>query len=149
MAAGPVVMYHNGWLGIVDGTINWSTDTIKAALLQNAYTPNAATHVNWSDISANEVSSTTHPDYAQQAVTTVAPSLASGVVTLDANDVDFGNNVTISARYLVLYKDTGVASTSRLICYVDLNDGGSTEVASSNANFDIQWSANGLYQSTV
>lgn len=67
-------------------------------------------------------------------------------VTFDANDVDFGDSVSISARYLVLWLDTGTSGTSYLMGYVDLNDGGTGNVSSTNSDFDVSWATEGIYQ---
>lgn len=38
------------------GGVNYASDSMKIALLGAGYTPNLATHVHWSDVSASEVS---------------------------------------------------------------------------------------------
>lgn len=117
--------------------------TLKAILLDNAYTPSLTGDTLLSDIVADECAD---GDYARQNISGLAVSQdGSSNTALDAADVDFGNAVTISARYLVLVWDTGVDSTSYLVGYVDLNDGGSANVSSVANDFDISWNAAGFY----
>jgi len=119
--------------------------TIKAALFDNAHTPNPTVNEFLSDL-ANEVNAGTYPDYARQTLAgkTITQG-ASNKVVFDANDVSFGASVTIVARYLYLFLDTGVAGTSKLMGYIDLNNGGSANVASVASAFSVAWHANGIY----
>lgn len=57
----------------------------------------------------------------------------------DAGDVNWAAS-TLTARYAVIYKDTGNAATSPLICCFDLG----TDRSSVNNNFTIQWHAEGI-----
>ena len=47
---------------------------------------------------------------------------------------------TITARAAVIYKDTGVASTSPLIAYIDFGEDFST----SGADFTVEWDSDGI-----
>lgn len=119
--------------------------TIKAALYDNAHTPNPTANEFLSDL-ANEVSSGTYPDYARQTLgTKTITQGAANKVVYDAADVSFGASVTIAARYIYLFLDTGVAGTSKLMGYLDLNNGGSANVSSVASAFSIAWNANGIY----
>ncbi len=62
------------------------------------------------------------------------------IVTFDADDVSWASS-TVSARYGVLYKSTGTASTSALIGYFDF---GST-VSSTNGTFSIPFHSAGIF----
>jgi len=57
----------------------------------------------------------------------------------DAADVQW-TTASFTARYAVIFKDTGVASTSPLIAVIDLGTG-ATVVAN---NFDIVWGSTGV-----
>ena len=57
----------------------------------------------------------------------------------DADDVTWSTS-TITARGAVLYKSTGTASTSALICYIDFG----SDKSSAGGNFTIQWNASGI-----
>lgn len=76
--------------------------------------------------------------------TVVWVQFGSAVIWLDADDVTWASS-TITARYAVIYKDTGVATTSPLIGFVDFGQ----DESSSNGNFTIQWSANGILRGGV
>jgi hypothetical protein len=41
---------------------------------------------------------------------------------------------------VVIYKDTGTASTSPIVCYLDLG----ADKSSSASNFTLQWDSNGI-----
>lgn len=103
--------YPKGMEKLLSGSINVPTDTIKAALLPNAYTYSAS-HEFLSQLGARVG---TDQSLANKSVT-------DGV--LDADDLDFGNlppGDTIKA--IVLYKDTGNASTSPVLLYIDTATG--------------------------
>lgn len=144
MAAGAFVPYHNGLLKIATGSVDFQNDTLKAALVKSTYTPAASTHDHWDDISANECDSA---DYTAITIASAAISLTGGKVRFDIEDLDYGDEVTISAKYCVIYKDTGTASTSPVLFYVDLNSGGSS-VESTAGDYDVTISANGVYEIT-
>src|SRR5690242_11712827 len=97
------------------GTLfDWDTDTIKVAILTSAYTPNQDTDDFWNDVSANEASATGYTaGGAALANKSVTYDTATNQVRLDADDVTWTSAVT--GRYLVVYKDTGTASTSPLL----------------------------------
>ena len=100
--------YSPGAQKVLSGAINFITDTINVALVSDGYTFSAA-HEFLSSISANVVGT------AQ----TLANKTVDGGV-LDADDTVFGAVASGSTvRYLVLYKDTGNASTSPLLIYFD------------------------------
>lgn len=109
-------LYQQGLEDFIDGKIDLLNDTIKYALLGTGYTFSAA-HEYWDDVSTNEVSSTNYTA-GGQALGGKTVTLVSGAVEFDANDLVWGG-VTFSARYGILYKDTGTASTSTLIAYYD------------------------------
>ena len=100
--------YPLGAQKILSGAINFTADTIKAALVSDGYTFSAA-HEFLSSISTNVVGT---------AQTLTNKTVDGGV--LDADDTAFGAAAPGSTvRYLVLYKDTGNASTSPVLIYFD------------------------------
>lgn len=133
------VIYNAFKKNIMNGGIDLDTDTIKVALVTSTYTPNADTHEDFADIT-NEVSGTGY--------TAGGATLASAAVTadttddegvFDAADVTWSTS-TITARGAIIYKDTGTASTSLLIAYIDF---GSDQISSAG-NFIIQWASEGI-----
>ena len=119
---------------------DWDTDTIKCALLTSAYTPAQDTHAFWSDVSANEATGTGYTA-GGATMTCSAPTYdaTSDQVRMDASDVSWSTS-TITARYAVVYKDTGTASTSPLIGYVDFG----ADVSTTAGTFQITWDATGV-----
>ena len=107
-------LYTKAKQGLIDGSIDLDTDNIKAVLVDGAdYTPNLATHDNLDDIPV-----------AGRVAT--SGNLASKTVTdgvFDAADVTISAVSGDQFEYIVLYKDTGVESTSRLILLIDTATG--------------------------
>ena len=139
-------LYGTTQKNIADGTVtvDWDTDTIKVALTTNVYTPNQDTHAFFSDIT-NEV---TGAGYTAGGVTlgskTVAYVGASNQVQLDAADVQW-TTATFTARYAIVYKSTGTASTSPVIGYVDFG----ADVPVSAGIFTITWDSTGVVRYDV
>lgn len=108
------------------GSVNLSTDTIKAALLSDAYTYSAA-HEFLSDVSATILDA---------AETLTSKSIAGGV--FDAADVVFALVAPgANAKFVVLYVDTGVAGTSSLLFLVDTATG--LPMATNGGDITVQW----------
>lgn len=101
-------MYELGREGFLAGSISWSGDTIKAALVDtSAYTVNLTTHQYYSSVSG---------------VVGTPQTLGTKTVSLgvaDAADVTYTALTGNSCEAIVIYKDTGVAGTSPLIAYID------------------------------
>lgn len=101
-------LYDYGREGFLAGDIDWDGDNIKVALIDTGtYTVNLSTHQHYDDLSG---------------VVATSANLGSKTVT---NGIADGANVTFSSltgstvEALVIYQDTGTASTSRLIAYLD------------------------------
>ena len=133
------IIYNSFKAKIMDGSIDLDTDTIKVALVTSTYTPDQDVHDFFDDVT-NEVTGTGY--------TAGGASLASKAVTVDttdnegvfdAADVTWATS-TITARGAVIYKSTGTASTSALICYLDFT----TDKTSSAGDFTIAWNAEGI-----
>lgn len=124
--------------------VDYLSDTIKVALTTATYVPDQDTHEFFSDVT-NEVSGTGYTAGGQAlASKTVTYTAGTNKTTLDAADTTW-SSATITARIAVIYKDTGTASTSPLIAYIDF---GSNQ-SSSNGNFTIQWNASGIVEFTA
>lgn len=99
--------YPKGAEKMLAASINYGSDTIKAAIVSDAYTYSSA-HEFLSDAGT---------------VVGTAQTLASKATTggvFDAADVAFGAIAPGStAKALILYKDTGNPATSPLIAYID------------------------------
>jgi hypothetical protein len=126
--------------------IDFDTDTIKVALLTNAYTPDQDAHNYYDDVVANEVSGTGYTAGGSTlANKTNSYNSATNVIVLDADDVTWSSS-TITARYAVIYDATPATNATRpLIGYVDFG----SDQSSSNGNFTITWDATGIVRITV
>jgi len=107
-------LFDKGREGILDGSIAWATDNIKAVLVDTGtYTVDLATHANLSDIAAG----------ARVATSANLASKTSTGGVADAADQTFTAVTGATVEAIVLYKDTGTAGTSRLLCYIDTGTG--------------------------
>jgi uncharacterized protein (UPF0248 family) len=122
-----------------NGEIDFDTHTMKVLLCTSTYTPNIDTHRYRSSIT-NEV---TGSGYTAGGATlgskAVTYATGTNTLTLDAADVTWDPS-TITARYAVVYRDTGTSSTSPLLMLIDFG----ANVSSDNGPFDIEWDAAGI-----
>ncbi len=126
--------------------IDWDSDTIKVALLNNTYTPDQDAHNYYDDVVAYEVTGT---GYTAGGLTlankTNTYNSATNVIVLDADDVTWASS-TITARYAVVYDATPATNATRpLIGFVDFG----SDQSSSNGNFTITWDSTGIVRVTV
>ena len=137
--------YLNGQKAFNNGEIDFDTDTIRCMLLTSSYTPDQDAHDYLDDVRSYEVSGTGYTADGE-ALTTKAINVvgASNEIRLDADDVTWTSS-TITARYAVVYKDTGTDGTSPLICYVDFE----SDQESSNGDFKITWASDGIAKATA
>lgn len=135
------VVYNDFKRAFMAGEIDLDSggDTIKVALVSSSYSPNIDSDTVWSDVT-NEVSGTGYTaggnTLASQAVTADNTD-DEGV--FDASDTNWASS-SFTARGAVVYKSTGTASTSPLICYFDF----SSDQTSTSGNFTIQWNSEGI-----
>ena len=124
--------------------IDFDSDTIKIMLCTSSYTPDQDAH-DYKDDITNEVSGTGYTaGGATLANAAVTYTGATNTVKLDADDVTWSSS-TITARYAVIYVDTGTPSTSALIAYIDFGE----DISSSSSNFVITFNASGIITCTV
>jgi hypothetical protein len=114
-------------------------DTIKVALVTSSYTFTPDTHDFFNDIT-NEITGTGY--------TAGGATLGSQTYTLDTTDnesVFDGADTTwttasFTCRGAVIYKSTGDAATSPLICFVDFG----TDRIVDGGTFQITWASEGI-----
>lgn len=127
--------YGQGLLNMAAGSAAWTGGTVKVALTTSSYTPNQDTHDFFNDVT-NELS--TGGGYTAGGAAVANRSLnydsASNVLSLRCDDLSW-TSFTGTARYAVVYKDTGVGSTSPLFGYIDL--GGDQVVTSGTFTLDF------------
>lgn len=124
---------------IMDGSIDLDTDTIKVALVTVTYAPDQDTHVFFSSVTNEVVGTGYTAGGSALAGKAVTADTVDNEGVFDANDVTWATS-TITARAAVLYKDTGVAATSPLICYIDFV----SDKVSTAGNFTISWNSEGI-----
>jgi hypothetical protein len=124
------LLYDKGREGFLDGSIDWDTDTIKCCLLDlTLYTLNASTHTFLSDVASGARIGTPQ--------TLASKTVTAGVA--DAADVTFPSVALGNAcAAFLLWKDTGVAGTSRLIAYID-----GFSVTPNGGNINVQFDNGG------
>lgn len=120
--------YNKGLLG------DLSAATLKVALLTSSYTPNQATHEFFSDLT-NEVVGTGYTA-GGATLASVAESLdtTNHLSKITATNVTW-TNASITARYAVVYKSTGVAGTSPVLCLIDFG----SDKTVTNLDFVLSW----------
>lgn len=128
-------LYTKAKEAILSGGINLLNDTIKAVAVDSAdYTVALATHQYLADIPA-----------AARVATTEAlsgKSVANGVFTASNSTLASATGDTFEA--IVVYKDTGDAATSLLICYLDTATSG-LPFTPDGGNIELRWAPAGSY----
>ena len=140
-------LYGSFLVKALNKEVDFDSDTIKVALLTNAYTPNQDTHDYFDDVVANEVAAT--GGYTSGGITlankTITYDSGTNVIKLDADDVTWSAS-TITARYAVVYDASPASDATRpLIGYVDFG----SDQSSSSGNFTITWDATGIVRITI
>jgi len=121
-------LYDSGRQKVLEGAIAWLTDTIKAVLVDSGqYTISLATHTSLNDIPAGARIAT--------SAALTGKTTTGGVA--DANDVTFTGVTGVTSEYVIVYKDSGVATTSWLICCFDTATG--LPVTPSGGDITVTW----------
>lgn len=125
--------YTKGKEGFLAGDIDWDGDDIKVCLVNTAtYTVDLATHEDLADVSGIVATS------GNLAGKTVVAGVA------DATDVTFVEVPTTADLAVLIYQDTGLAATSRLICYIDT--GTNFPLSANGGDITIEWNASGIFE---
>lgn len=117
-----------------EGSVNLATDSFYAALLAGAYVP-AQAHGSWLDIKASQIG--TGGDYTGPIAVANPAIIGTGKTRAwDSDPVNFGTNVSITAKYLAVLKGSAgaPADADLLIGLVDLNWQGAQISAITKAN---------------
>lgn len=105
------VIYDTARSAYLDGDLDWGANTIKVALVRS-YTYNSA-HDFLDDVTGGGGGTIVATSSALGSKTTTA-----GVA--DAADITFSAvSAGAACQHLIIYKDTGTASTSNLIAAID------------------------------
>jgi hypothetical protein len=121
-------LYDFGRNGYLSGVLNWLTDDVRAILIDTAmYTVHLTTDQYLVTIPVGARVSVSGSLTGKTAVAGVA----------DADDVSFTGVSGATVEAIVLFKFTGVDSTSPLIAYLDTATG--LPFTPSGGNVAIQW----------
>lgn len=121
-------LYDKGREGFLDGSIDWDTNTIKLVLIDEA------------DDTIDLANDDNLDDRAVASRVATSGAFASKTVTngvADAADVTLSAVTGDQSESIDIYKDTGVESTSRLICNLDTATG--LPVTPNGGDISIVW----------
>ena len=127
------VLYPKAKEGFIGGDIALDTDNLKAVLVDTAtYTYNVA-HEFLSDIPAGERVAT--------SANLTSKTITDG--TFDSADIVYTAVTGDPSEAVVLYQDSGVEGTSRLIAYIDVATG--LPVTPDGTNINLNVNASGWF----
>lgn len=127
MASG---LYDAARKAFLDADIDMLVDDIRVILVDTAdYTVNLATHDFLDDV----------PGAARVATSGALGTKSTTAGVFDAADVTLSAVTGDQAEAIVVYKHTGVESTSNLIAYIDSGTG--LPVTPNGGDITIQWDA--------
>lgn len=133
MANALYTQFVNSYMTQAANQVNLVSDTIKVTAVDLAdYTLDIANHDFFNDI----------PMAARVATATLAGKTVTGR-TFDATDTTLSGVTGDQFEALVIWKDTGVESTSRLIAFIDTATG--LAMTPSGSDIIIQWNAAGIF----
>ena len=127
------VMYPKAKQGFIGGDLSLDTDNLKAVLVDTATYTYSATHEFLSDIPAGERVAT--------SANLTSKTIVDG--TFDSDDILYTAVTGDPSEALVLYQDSGVEGTSRLIIYIDTATG--LPVTPDGTNINVAINAAGWF----
>lgn len=132
-------LYLLGVVAVYNEEIDYLSDTIKAALVDNTYNPNFVTDEFFSDISG-EISGGGYTAGGETlAGKTVTVDAATLRVIFDANDITaWDGDSFLGAAGVIIYMSTGVAGTSPLIAYAAISP-------EQDAPLNLNFNTNGIF----
>lgn len=134
-------IYNSAKGKLGDGSIDWNTDTIKMALVTASYTPDQDAHDFFNDVT-NEISASgTYTTGGVTLTCSVTIDNTNNRAIYDATDVSI-TSFTETFRYGIIYKSTGVSSTSPLIAVIDFTG---SNITTTIGTFDVTWSTAGVF----
>jgi hypothetical protein len=126
-------LYSKAKEAFLNGSINMVANTITIALVDTGVYTYSASHQYRNEVSNSAVISST---------TLANKTITNGV--FDADDATFSSVTGANCEALLIFQDTGIQTTSRLIAYIDsatglpiLPNGGDISVAFSSGSSKI------------
>lgn len=121
-------LYGKGREKFLEGNINWLTITAKAVLVDTTqYTANLDNDEFLSAI----------PSAAQVSTSPAFTNKTGSLGVADADDITFSSVSGSKCEALIIFEDTGTASTSPLLAYIDSATG--LPVTPNNADIIVKW----------
>jgi len=144
MAQGDITIYQQFKLKQNNGVdvVDFDNDTIRVMIVTSAYTPDYVTHNFISEIDANEVATGSSYSAKGPAITTPSMAIVGGLAVFDGDPITVALDGTgfTNGFYIIIYKDTGVDTTSRVIALGELGANRSVVGGALNLN----WNVNGI-----
>lgn len=124
--------------GLLDGSVDLLTDTIKVLLLSGANDTVTTSASSLSYVLSSDVNETSGIGYTAggQTINNMVVSSTSDSIFIDADDVTWSSS-TITAGGAIVYKDSDIP-----LFYVDF----AANRSSYNGNFTIQWLDDGILE---
>lgn len=126
------VIYPKAAEAMLQGNLNL-TGTVKAVLVDTADYTYSAAHDNLDDVPAG----------ARVATSNALASKTYTNGTFDAADLTWASVTGDQAEAIIIYIDSGVESTSKLVAYIDSGTG--LPVTPNSGDIDVQWNAAGIF----
>lgn len=128
----PMTIQDAGLQALLNGGIDLDTTPLYAVLLVGAHTPTQAKAL-YSDISANEI---VDVGYVRQAIAGAAISANGKNRYFTSSAVNFGANVTLTAKYMYILKGSaaGPLAGDTILGWIDLAESGGDITAITKAN---------------
>ena len=147
MAAGAFTVYSNAALGMSKGSFNLSTDTYVMILVTNTYTPAANTDHLYSDVSANELTTSGGYTVGGDVLAGVTDTLTTATVTFTCTAPTWAA-FTNTFRYAVIIRRAGgsLVAGDLLLCFCDCTGGGS--ITGGGGTLTITPNASGIFTIT-
>lgn len=123
-------IYGKAKQSLLNGEFNISSDSLKVLLVTDSYVPNQNVDQFVSNISSSYIKQRT------SSLTNVTNIL--GVI--DADNASVANYDGSAFKALVIYKDSGTDSTSRLLAYIDTATGLPFLGINTTTDITINWS---------
>ena len=151
-----MVLYQNGMLAIMDAQLGGEApldllgDVVKLALMNTAYSINAATHDFFDDISANEITATNYSSRGNALASKTIALDGSGRSVFDAAAVTFssignGTNDTTDQAVLLREQDSGATNgNSRLLSHYSI-----PSTTTNGGDIVIRWASTGIIRVAV
>lgn len=136
----------------LDADVDWVADTIKATLHTSAYTPSQATHEFFSS-ATNELGTANGYTAGGATLASKSVTVTSLVTAYKAATTSWAiaSGQTLTARYVIIRKDTGTAATSPILAVVNMTtDQTASASGGASTSFDLVWdTTDGVFKVTA